>query len=122
MLIVSPLSSFLTYSLFFSSLICRCFCRSGTIQADEIAVALVACGIRVTDKMLADLFAQTGKDIEDELTFIEFAEMMTGGSSDMIEGDSSGDPGRFSESERSLFYSLHVIFDSPAAQLFFFCV
>jgi hypothetical protein len=59
---------------------------------------LVACGIRVTDKMLADLFAQTGKDIEDELTFIEFAEMMTGGSSDMIEGDSSGDPGRFSES------------------------
>ena len=63
----------------------------GTIQAEEIAAALVACGIRVTDKMLANLFAQSGKDVEDELTFIEFAEMMTGGSSDMIEGDSSTD-------------------------------
>jgi Ca2+-binding EF-hand superfamily protein len=67
------------------------FNLAGTIQSDEIAAALIACGIRVTDKMLSDLFAQSGKDINDELTFIEFAEIMTGGSSDMIQGDSSDD-------------------------------
>jgi hypothetical protein len=68
--------------------------------------------------MLADLFAQTGKDIEDEISFAEFAEMMTGGSSDMIEGDSSADPGQSpSLRTRCFCHRLHIFLTHSSLRL-----
>ena len=61
---------------------------SGEIAADEVAAALIACGIKVSDEMLAQMFGQIGKELTDELTFTDFAEMMISDENSTIGGGS----------------------------------
>ena len=81
---------------------------SGEIAANEVAAALIACGIKVQEKMLEEMFALIGKGVGDELTFADFAEMMTTDESGGFIGKAvDGDSGE--EKQVSMTFALMII-------------
>lgn len=81
---------------------------SGEVAADEVGAALLACGIKVTPQILETMFGSIGKDINDELTFADFANMMSSDSG-TYGSDNNQTSSESSEPEVSISFALIII-------------